>query len=818
MGTGRAGTALCVPVTVWLLLCLVLVAEAYAKPELRIALVRRARSPRVVGDWWSVFSYEVANPDPQPANVRLTLRAADNENSVFEKELTVGPEAVLRGRTVVTAAQTEMYTAALYHQGQRVAFTDVPARYSISQTNTRMLLLDDDANSSGTFGLNRRMDLIARVEAATSGVADAPDSWAAYDRTAVVAVARANLQDMNALQFEALLRYVRRGGTLVFVSPAGAMAAAQTPLSDLLPVAPLRVRHIEELPELDAWGERYYHNQSGKDRKNKQKRVVLADPEGFPFLESAPLGDGVTTLSTAGFPICRWRRCGLGYVGVVAVEPFAELMQRSGCLGALSDHILSWGQPPFGLSHPLNSLNLPKVNRLLTGFAIPKARSISKVLGGYVLAITILLALGFARKRHAVGWGAAALTGLLFTAGIFRTATLRNAHRPARTASIIDLRTVTPKQTSGQTLVSLFAKTDCRPTLAHTRADGRFRALPAPPRRYRRGVTVQPPLVLRETGDTGTAPDLAVRALQPRSVAAAYSLPAASLPALPLVRLRDDAPELDEWQLPPWAPDHTDAFALFRNDQLPMRIDERRCAMKTTGGRLMELNPVSLALRDHLSTGLFPAPCLVLMHPWIAERDSLPLDLADFRQQGAAVRLLPLQVQAEPGPLFLPAAMIRIDPATQMANLLRHAGQWSGAKMRAQAEPIHLHAVLPPFLMDLDITRVHVRLDASNPGENVDFDVALAPGMGTRSTAGYVADSRTVRATRVGLPDFHFDDLGAAPLADPVTGRFSVLLWTRRRSEVLDPISSERANSWYLNSLRIELEGALPADAPTRRF
>lgn len=791
----------------------------WAKPRVASATVRLGRSPRVLADGWATLHYRIENPDDTPAECRLTLESDRGGTAVFEKTISIGPKSFLRGRELVIGARGDEYRVSL-SQGDRVVHRDTALVRADSSTKARLFVLNDSADFVGVSTLARTRALIKQATHTSLPAREAPCHWLAYDTAQAVVVGIPEFSEMSSLQFEALRNYVARGGNLVFVDPQGTLAAAGTPLRDLLPVTPLRVRQVEDCPALDAWGEHQAALITSADEKLDGPRPVLADEEGLPFLESVPRTGAITSLRSSEFPIISWRRFGIGRVGVIAMNPCTDLMWSSRCAFAVWNHILSWTHPAFSLSDPRNGRALPEIISLLTGFKIPKVGVIKWILLGYLAGILAALTIGFRTGRNTTAWLVAAVIGTATTAGIFLYAFQRNADRPARSATILNLRTSTAEQRSGCAAISLLSKSDCRPTITATHHESAFRVLPKPSTfgKYRR-TAMAPKLRVHRVNSLPSTPRINIQALKPRTFATSYNAPVAQVPKPVQVTLTANGPDLQGWECPPWAKTRdTEAFALLPSGCARITINGNRLSHLNLGQDRVDLNLVNAEFRTYFASGLLPWPGIALLTPWNDAQHELPVELKDFSRRGYVVDFLPMSIRVERGPFVIPPQMIAVRRVGQLSRQVRQHDQWVRNVLRNKSREFCLEAILPAFLADVVPLTVDITLDATNPGGNLEFSIGLLPNnIPIRETIPPPWQA-TIQPSETSGQRFVFGELPPGKLVDPIIGRIRLLLQARQKQLIADLLETERTNAWKVNTLRISVTAQLPPDATARRF
>jgi type II secretory pathway pseudopilin PulG len=781
--------------------CFLLPLSLLAKPELQSAFLQFGKSRSLAVNTWATLHYRLKNPDPKPVTLRLRLIPSQGATAIFENEVTLGAHRFLSGRELVTVSPCQTYRLDVYRKGRRLVSFEMLAAYTDPVDRCQTFFLDDDPEFEGVSELGKTKGLLAHVSRTKVSAADAPTHWAGYDDSRVVAIGTPDFSLFGSDQYVALTEYVNRGGTLVFLVPAGTLAAAQTPLVDLLPVAPLHVRRVEDLPELDAWGAEAYLGET--------KRPSFADPDGIPFLESSPVGAGITTLSHGDFPIIRWRRVGLGQVGVVAVDPGTKLAQRSGCFLAVWDHILSWAQSPYSLSYRENNTIVPKLMAQLTGHRIPGVAPISRLLFGYTLLIGAILVFGYARRRHATAWLTTAVLGVLATGLVFLAAYRSNRQRARLSATILSLRATSSARTTGQAVISVQSRSDIRPTFTGTDRETLLRNLP-PVTRGMRKQTGEAPLLIDRKDEISSTPDIAIRALKPRTFASVFTQ-APLNPTANALTLGTDGLTLAPADIPAEA--GLKAFAILPAGIRPVRLGGGKIEGLADSGNFLRLNPFLTDLSSLLSSGRFPSPAIAFVQPWEPERSRLPLDLAGFVQQGYDLTFVPARLTIPAGPIQVPFELVNVvphDTSTQAYLLNRELGT-----IRYAEQFLTFDAVLPPWLLGLRPTQIELRVEATSPGGNITTDVGLVPRpkkkrelLAAQNRQGPLWAQSTQPVETKG-ETYRFRDVPPT-LFSPVTGRCSVLVRLSQKKYVKDPAMAERMNSWRFDRILVRITGQLP--------
>ncbi|NLF16813.1 MAG: hypothetical protein GX595_06095, partial [Lentisphaerae bacterium] len=611
-------------------------------------------------------------------------------------------------------------------------------------------------------------------------------------------------------------QHVQRGGTVLFGEPHGTLEAADTPWSGLLPVLPSGVRRVEAVPALDDWGARWWSAQPAAQRAGP--RQTLADRDGIPCLESSERGDGLTVLRQDGMPLLRWQRCGLGRVGVVAIDPCQTRLADGGVMVPLWNHILSQAPPVFSLGNLENSHTLPTVLGHLTGFRIPSAGAVAWVLYGYAVVLAVLLIAGFFWRRQALCWTLAAVSGLVLTAGLFAWALRQNATRPVAGAALLDLRAVTAESHTGTAVVSLFAKKDLEPAIRASAGAPLLRPLPSPARGKRR-EPLDAPLLVRHAEDRAGLAGTTVQALKPRDFGLLYDRPA--LYAAPItVRLGDGPLQFGEGALPAGlaGPD-TRSFLLLPGGLLPLSREGDRLSGLAGGARLLETDPFLNDLGEYVSAGAFPRPAVVLLSPVRPDQADLPLELPGLVPDGFRASFLPAVLECGPGRLRLPPELVRLEAVEQSARSLARQDPREGTILRSALHVMALEVVLPPLCADLRLDEVSVSIDYGNVGGNILIEPRLTRSpLAGQAHGAEAAWARAIPASRREGGAYHFDGASLGDLIEPAYGRCRLLLQVSQKAMVRDATEADRVNRWRMNRLQVSLAGSLPEPQQTRRF
>ena len=331
----------------------------------------------------------------------------------------------------------------------------------LARRSDRTIFFMDDSEEPRYGLFVKNSDLGGSYVNTAAGATTSPNHFAHLDDVHMIVLQVPDFSRMKNRQFKTLKRFVARGGTLLFADPQGVMSAWDSPLKEMLPVTPLRVRTIEKVNAF-----------------KKLDMPPLIWPEGSEFLESLPRF-GVTVVKEGDFPFFQWGKYGLGRVGVCAINPSQNFISRDNVahFSALYRHILNFG----GNTPYLSSSELPQPTQAadsLTGVKIEKASRIQIFVFLYVGLIIICVIYGIRKKKHLQIWTAMALFSVIATFLIFFYAAYRSKNLSKYNATILQLNTHGTAFGSSEKIVSLMSKSEEKIDLDNKDVDTKIRSMP----------------------------------------------------------------------------------------------------------------------------------------------------------------------------------------------------------------------------------------------------------------------------------------------------------------------------------------------------
>ncbi|MFT5127115.1 MAG: hypothetical protein ACI8W8_000716 [Rhodothermales bacterium] len=757
--------------------------------ELASASLLLGSTPRVPSNSWATWNFSVRNTSDSPVTVDLELNAIGGRASaVHESRLTVPAGFTLNSSAPVVLTASDRYETSLRVGGNKVDYTESMLRVLSDNKHLVWVINDDDELPLGQIARND--NLHQDFETVYCGAGKLPRHWAGYADIHTLVMLRPNYAEMSSHAVIAIQRWVARGGMLLFIDPVGILEASDGPLSQLLPIVPMRLRKLETLDALIAIG-----------------GSSITWPDGIDFLESVPLDLGISTLVQGDYPIARWHRHHLGTVGCTLVNPGSDVLRDSPDFDVFWRHLLSFG----GGLKPASSNASPELARglrLLTGVTIPSASSIRRVVIGYLLVVLIAVTAGYYCRRRLLIWAVLAVVALVTTIVIFQIANTRGARKANDLASVVRLEPAGAALAGSEQVTAIFSRSERTVDVQTTSIDQRIRS------RIDRGFTgmtsakgdkskqrmkgkkgsshgIRDVLQVVSVDSTMGLDDQLLRQAALLQYSCETNAPAqAHIPA-PTIEWQADGPVLGPWNSPDYLANPIMAMLTCEGGVIPVEATGNRVAIGETG----VLSPELQSLRDFFAQSSRQAPTLALVHD-TDSGDAIP---EGFAIHGKRVALLPVH-QTIGGSVHLPGSRIRFTASSPGARRLRFYGQWQSLHQSNTTTEAVFDAWIPAPFTQLSPEQVSVTFTGDNRGQNIDFSIAVTSFDGDADSA--------IEPTRVEGNRYIFDQLPDG-FSDPSDGLFRVII----RATPIKQLRAEqamRANSWEVRKFAIAISGSLP--------
>jgi hypothetical protein len=763
-----------------------------------------ATSPRLHRNSWAHLGCLLRNPETQPRTVAVRLlmdsSGSMSQRTVMTRHVQIPAGAEMYYRTLALIEDMDQYKMEMFIDDRRMPGVETMTFRLLSDREEQMAVVNDgDELGFGSFA--SYPDLKERWRTAFFRAVDLPDSWAFFQHTHSVILLGPDFSRCSERQLGALRDYVAGGGRLVVVHPQAVLAMASSPLADMLPVAPLRMRQIADLPSLA----RYAPGFKGWVEETQ------------PFLECEPVGEGVTLLAEAGLPVFRWRRYGLGEVRVSMIPLTEDGLRQAGGFSTPIKVFLRG--PPLLADRSRAERCLDE----MTGFSVPGPWVIRRIFIVYFLLLAAILVLGFKVRRSTTAWLAGAVLGLLITGLILKRAAGGSGEDAGRLLAALEVN-VAGGPTEG--FYGLFSTADTTVDVPAADEQVLFSAIPPGGAAFRLGLgmggggTSEPVEVAVHDGRFAIH-GLTVRSNTSRPFTALATSDEDAPPSflaggpLPDVMLGGRQPAFAPWTLPEGRRPEA-AWLLFPSGAFPLAVEKDKLIMASGADGGFQANEIIRAVQDYLQGGCrIPDPCLVWMEP--AEDVLFPTPEATTPRI-RRLTLLPVretwgsptagEFQVGPEQIVLSAA----DSSTRMlmaGNEIRHD---TASPRMIQDMTLRFH--LPPLCAEIKATRIELDLDFSNPSGSLLVTPVLLPDPGIGSPIPPA--TREIAARPQGNGRYVFTDLADA--LDPKEGTGLLRLKFSSRDEGMNEVQRMRGNHWQINGLRLRIAGALPEAIAGARF
>ncbi|MBO4649324.1 MAG: hypothetical protein J5806_14340 [Lentisphaeria bacterium] len=739
------------------------------------------------------FECRITNPDPKPHRVMIRLRPDHQYGSVNinSPEIRIPPRTTTMIRFPVQLSNDEKYQFSVYQDGSRRPESTINnCSVKIPENRVGMVgILNDDGDAPGGFKQNRF--LYRSLAPVSFRAGSLPDHGRCYQLLHALIVCRPDFSQYTSEQYTAILEYVANGGLLVFADPEGALAAASTPLAELLPVIPLGIRMIP-VPDQLAGG-------------NPRKET---NPPEIKFLDSIPKNDrkGAAVFSLSGFPVLYECRYGLGTVRFLAFAPVQEnFPPRSKLADLFTAWLLNGPEPQqsfFSFREPLDQL---------TGFPVPATSSVRNLLILYFAVLLAILFFGFRWKHHGGAWLACTLAALVLTGALLLAVNRTLGKRGAMAAVLRIVNAQLPG--TGYSCVSVYAPAAMETTVRGNGPCSLFEALPirSGPGMYSPFQNLNAsPLDLRSI--EGGAMEIRNLNLAARTSRQVLEHPASAAPpdtksgwTVPKFFLNAEGIRMEPWKVPDPARAEA-AFVLFPNGSKPAELNpDGTCVMKNHDSAIAD--PLLENLRKAMEKSYakkYPAVVIVsgdkIHHAGVEEK---------FSQQGKTLTVYPGDLIAESKSVLIPGELLALTPPDTASKLAVISGRINSQHSLQPGMQITINLNRPDGLsLPAVFTSALVRVSISN-NDKIEPVVKLFPSRNVE-LPGKKAKSRKV----VELHGKKVKDGEYLFTGDEVKGLFArmepaTLTVEGRSRQTKRGDADLTTGNWSLLDLQVELRGKI---------
>ena len=747
--------------------------------------IQLGNSPQLSNNAPAEFECRIVNPDSRPHRIMIRLSPANYGSSMnsCSPEIIVPPRSNLLFRQPFFPGNDEKFTFNVFEDGVRhpnSAMNECSVKFADNRM-TGVGILNDEGDAPGGFKQNPYLNL--PVFPVNFRAENLPRHSELYRSLCGLIVVKPDFAKYTAEQFAAVQEYVMNGGLLIFADPEGTLAAASTPLAELLPVEPLGIRLVPSA-----------------DLQRKRKKRSEVNPHEIKVLDSVEKsGRKVQSMSSGSpFPLFQESRYGLGTVRVLAFAPLAENFPGD---RATADFYVAKLLNGPSLQQSFVAFREP-LDRL-TGFAVPQTETVRNLLILYFALLLVILVLGFRWKRHISAWLAGTAVAVVMTGLLLYYVNRTLGKRGALAAVLKVVNAELPG--SSRNYISLYASSAVKTTVKSGSGHNLYEMLPF--QRFfafSRGMDNlnASPLDLRmQPDDSMLINDMNLAARSSRQIieyqfAERLAYPVRKGPS-PCLELSRSGLRLKPWKVPDSARAEA-VFVLFPNGSQAAEISKDGvCTLKSHDSAIAD--PLIADIRNALEKSFSKR------HPAVAVVSGGKIGHAgldgSFQRQGKTVTLYPADVKAVTRDILIPTAMLPLTPGD------------SGSRMTLDGGRLNTrYSIQSGMSISLNVNRSHA---LEIPGEFSDFKVkATISGSGriepvVKLYRGSGKHARVITGKKTGIGEYHFtgDEVrkffsSGKPVSVMIEG---IEKKTRRKD------TDYQAENWSLLDLQMELRGKTEA-------
>jgi hypothetical protein len=761
--------------------------------------LRFGSSPRMARETWATLSFRLSNPTNEP--VKLEVRMVDKirdaiyQRNIFSAQVTVPPETRINYHTIVKPEESEEYQLDLFLDGKQISSSSSFLTSMITGSARQIPILNDSDDSMGSFSITPTFKGILYSSPVFSPVPFT--QWEGLVKCPVTLLVKPDFSRYSEANFRALMNYVRQGGALVFAEPSTLFSAMDTPLAEMLPVRPLRLRKIRTLPPFS------------KRFKGFEKFQHPVD-----FLEADPAGDGLTLMSYEAHPVVRVKRYGLGRVLFSAVPIRADAyVSKDQWLEVLK----------FFLSHQKLRNDTTFIKSALdemTGFTVPPGETVRNMFLIYFLLLAVPLALGVYLKRTGMAWLAAGVVSVVFMFYFLEKATSGGSSKNKKNGLFVSfIQIQTPGDAAGSpsdAFYGLMSPIDKTTTVRAEHASTVLSSLPLPENRMMImmqgfGMSKTPPTQVKRVDGVPELPKMHLATNASRQFAAGFSGPALEMDDLnfPEIAYSEKSFTFKTWKAPEKLKPES-AWIQFANAVLPLKVADGEIS-QTSGDSLFDSDTITTAARELLEKGWKHSSPMLLLAEKTAD-SPLPLP-ADSIAHGLKIVALPIRQTITSNIVTAPSESISICAGDTASRMIMNGNEIKPNIVSRSDSEYLFRFELTPFFSAMRPTEVNVELEYANSGNNIIIEPYLFTGrtllkkfIKTGEIKGVKKDARSWRFTNT---ENLFSDF---------PGRGVIALKAKLKNTRLPMGARMKANTWTIEKLKISVKGEMPPEAIKAKF
>lgn len=723
--------------------------------------------------------------------------------TVFSEKFIIPANASLKYGTSVMVEESENFHVELYVENKRVPGVDSVIIKTMNEKEAQFCVLND---SSGTSmgSVNQLEAFRKKCFQVQLSHKEVPFHWSSLKSFVAIIVLRPDFKSYSSRQFRAVIDYVRQGGVIIFADPEGALEAANTPFTELLPVNPLRIRKITGIqsvkkffPEFKEWGE--------------------SDP--VEFLESYPRENSLVWLKENQFPVFSWKKVGFGESRFSAISLSGTVLEKTG----------AWEKAMlFFLNHQSRLADTRKISGCLdemTGYTVPGVGAVKAVFFWYFLLLALITGAGIYFRKGNIALAGAVILSLIVTFYVFGMV----SSGTAKNTFPLVVASVEARYPAGDTGVvdayyGIFSRKDVVETFTGSDENTRFSAIV--PGFNRMFVSI---------GDDSSKGLMEKKTTDPMEVLCAYGIPqlfrlnirtnisrqlnamfSVDVPAnkeipLPEVTYTEKGFSFKEWQCPQDLK-YDFAFLAFPGKIMPLSGKFGKLSYDPgIGGSFSRGDNIMASLADSLRFGFKTMkPCVALV-----STGKTSMKFNDSGCQSRIINFIPVREKIENEKIYVGPESIVLSAADSSSKAVIPGNELISQAYSQNSADYKILFKLPPMYSMMIPEEIDVRLVYFNDTMSVSVvpKMLLSTGQPTVSNkpGGKGMAEMQIQGEKKTNTEYVFTK-NLDKVIDPYSGEGVVVLSVNLKDTGTSMSEKLRANKWLLKELSIGVKGRLRPD------
>jgi hypothetical protein len=567
-----------------------------AAPSAENLSIRYGTSPKVNRYSWITISCHLKNPDEKKRDIEIRLvddiAGPYRQNTIFSDLITIPPKSQMHYNSMAMVENSEEYNLEVFYNGKQISKTS-STLLKLASSKLKPVPIFNDAieDNLGSF---KDIPALHDSYITTFFSAGTPlNRWQLLKNAPFIIMIRPDYEKYSSAKFQAIISYVKQGGSIVFADPQGIRNAMKTPLAPLLPVIPLRILKVTKLPEL---------------------QTIIPSFKSFSmpvdFLEAIPNGDGLTLLKNEEFPLIRWKKFGMGNTRAVMFPILQKCYHSKTMWGTLVTNILC-EQRLLNNTAPVK-LTLDE----MTGFTVPGIESIRWIIFLYFFIIALPLGVGLYFRKTGFAWIAGGAAAITFAVVLLYISLSGSGVHKKDFLSFIEIVTPCGNLTSGVGYYGIMSASDKTIDIKSEHNDVAISAIPPSETKMLfmvKSTNKQPPIEIKTVNGRPGITSLNLPVNSPRHFYSTFSKENSKSNNFTLPTLNCNSPEisLQPWKIPEGFNPEA-AWIQFPSGTVDLVIKDKTISMGKGSG-VFHSNVLNQSIKNFISKGFKHSPPLLFL-------------------------------------------------------------------------------------------------------------------------------------------------------------------------------------------------------------